>query len=201
MDTIYNLFPKDLALIVEEYSKDRTNYDKVMRQLVDNTSPVCINNLKVWMLKMRYFSAKRRNSCSKWCQNTFLNISYHYEHIWKKTIFYDFSWFFHLRAYQYISLEITKYHLIYTLHHLLSSITSLFIILNIFEKNQIFINFHINWLKDMTIYILGTQEMKVWSYVPLLIQKVGGAPVCLSIVFRDDEGSPLGVRRQRIVLE
>ena len=31
--------------------------------------------------------------------------------------------------------------------------------------------------------------------------KVGGAPVCLSIVFRDDEGSPLGVRRQRIVLE
>ena len=31
--------------------------------------------------------------------------------------------------------------------------------------------------------------------------KVGGAPVCLSIVFRDDEGFHLGARRQRIVLE
>ena len=41
------MLSKDLAFIVAEYSKDRTNYDKVMRQLVDDTSPVCINNLKV----------------------------------------------------------------------------------------------------------------------------------------------------------
>ena len=33
MDTIYNLLPKDLAAIVEEYSIDRTNYNKVIKDL------------------------------------------------------------------------------------------------------------------------------------------------------------------------
>ena len=33
MDIIYNILPKDLALIVESYAKDRTNYDKVLKNL------------------------------------------------------------------------------------------------------------------------------------------------------------------------
>ena len=43
---MYNLFPKDLALIVEEYSKDRTNYDKVLKNLryMFKEMNYCINN-------------------------------------------------------------------------------------------------------------------------------------------------------------
>ena len=33
MDYLYQKLPKDLANIVEEYAKDRTNYDRVMSQL------------------------------------------------------------------------------------------------------------------------------------------------------------------------
>ena len=35
MDTIYNLFSKDLAAIVEAYSRDRTKYDQVLFELSD----------------------------------------------------------------------------------------------------------------------------------------------------------------------
>ena len=35
MDTIYNLFPKDLAAIVEAYSRDRTNYDQMLLEFSD----------------------------------------------------------------------------------------------------------------------------------------------------------------------
>ena len=35
MDTIYNLFPKDLAAIVEAYSRDRTKYDQLLFRLSD----------------------------------------------------------------------------------------------------------------------------------------------------------------------
>ena len=33
MESLHNYLPKDLVNIVEEYSKDRTNYDKVIEQL------------------------------------------------------------------------------------------------------------------------------------------------------------------------
>ncbi len=33
MQNIHNHLPKDLVAIVEEYSKDRTNYDKVIQHL------------------------------------------------------------------------------------------------------------------------------------------------------------------------
>ena len=33
MENLHNYLPKDLVNIVEEYSKDRTNYDKVLNQL------------------------------------------------------------------------------------------------------------------------------------------------------------------------
>ena len=34
MQNLHNYLPKDLVNIVEEYSKDRTNFDKVLKQLV-----------------------------------------------------------------------------------------------------------------------------------------------------------------------
>ena len=33
MENLHNYLPKELVTIVEEYSKDRTNYDKVVREL------------------------------------------------------------------------------------------------------------------------------------------------------------------------
>ena len=39
MESLHNYLPKNLVNIVEEYSKDRTNHDKVMYQLHE-----CINN-------------------------------------------------------------------------------------------------------------------------------------------------------------
>ena len=39
MENLHNYLPKDLVNIVEEYSKDRTNYNNVMYQLRK-----CINN-------------------------------------------------------------------------------------------------------------------------------------------------------------
>jgi len=34
MEILHNYLPKDLVNIVEEYAKDRTNYDKVMHELL-----------------------------------------------------------------------------------------------------------------------------------------------------------------------
>jgi hypothetical protein len=36
MNEIYNILPKDLCNIVEEYAKDRTNYDIVINELNTN---------------------------------------------------------------------------------------------------------------------------------------------------------------------
>ena len=33
MDFLYQNLPKDLVYIIEEYAKDRTNYDKVMKDI------------------------------------------------------------------------------------------------------------------------------------------------------------------------
>ena len=130
MNELYNILPKDLALIVLDYAKP---HERSMFHYSICLFGKCISSRYVEEYCYAHFipivKVRRKHrqvmkqliknvkSSSKWCQNTFLNIYYHYEHIWKKTIFYDFSWFFHLRAYQYISLEITKYHLIYTFHH------------------------------------------------------------------------------------
>jgi len=32
MDELYNILPKDLVFIIEDYSKDRTNYDTVLKE-------------------------------------------------------------------------------------------------------------------------------------------------------------------------
>ena len=43
MDTIYNLFPKDLASIVDEYSKD-INFSKVIEELEKNVQIIIISH-------------------------------------------------------------------------------------------------------------------------------------------------------------
>ena len=70
MDIIYNLFPTDLAAIVEAYSSDRTKYDQVLIELSDfhiiqyyskKSVYVCIKihqmgRLKIpprWMIKLK----------------------------------------------------------------------------------------------------------------------------------------------------
>ena len=45
MDIIYNILPKDLALIVESYAKDRTNYDNVVKD-IDISNLLCDYDIK-----------------------------------------------------------------------------------------------------------------------------------------------------------
>ena len=44
MENLYNLLPKDLVCIIEDYAKDRTNYDKVLAELNDKfINPIIIS--------------------------------------------------------------------------------------------------------------------------------------------------------------
>lgn len=43
MEIIHNYLPKDLINIVEEYAKDRTNYDKVLKEFETNMTSVLFN--------------------------------------------------------------------------------------------------------------------------------------------------------------
>ena len=61
MDTIYNLFPTDLAAIVEAYSRDRTKYDQLLFELSDFDI-------------LQYYSKKSVYVCIKYHQSGRLKI-------------------------------------------------------------------------------------------------------------------------------
>jgi hypothetical protein len=46
MDFLYERLPKDLVNIIEEYAKDRTNYDKVLDEFNDLMSDAIESNIK-----------------------------------------------------------------------------------------------------------------------------------------------------------
>lgn len=56
MDFLYNRLPKDLVNIIEEYAKDRTQYDKVIKQFEKNV-------IKLLQNKIYFFFFIPRNEC------------------------------------------------------------------------------------------------------------------------------------------
>jgi hypothetical protein len=57
MNELYNFLPRDLCNLVEEYTKDRTNYDNVMNQLTLQSS-VCDYGFFLTFRKGCYFQSK-----------------------------------------------------------------------------------------------------------------------------------------------
>ena len=55
MEILYEKLPKDLVNIIEEYAKDRTNYDKVISALTFN---ILIFRNHNYMLKKRVFNCQ-----------------------------------------------------------------------------------------------------------------------------------------------
>ena len=49
MESLHNYLPKDLVNIFEEYSKDRTNYDKVLREF-ETSIIITTSLLWIWLL-------------------------------------------------------------------------------------------------------------------------------------------------------
>ena len=50
MNEIYNIIPKDLALIVEDYAVNRTNYDNVISALEWKTRDIIEEHAEDWCL-------------------------------------------------------------------------------------------------------------------------------------------------------
>jgi len=78
MEILHNYLPKDLVNIVEEYAKDRTNYDKVMHELltyrtvfdinIDNWDP---HDFGLFFFQQLWMRSKRREMkiFYEFCQN------------------------------------------------------------------------------------------------------------------------------------
>jgi len=53
MDFLYKILPKDLVFIIEDYAKDRTNYDKVcieLKERIDSMNEIFMNHTTIFGL-------------------------------------------------------------------------------------------------------------------------------------------------------
>ena len=64
MDYLYQKLPQDLANIVEEYAKDRTNYDKVMFELrhvvIHGTPYFFVTDRKIYWHILNYINRMKK---------------------------------------------------------------------------------------------------------------------------------------------